>query len=140
MPQGSPIAPILYNIYDANIPKNDNVELSLYADETAILTISKRTDTAIKKLNNYLIKLENWLDKWKITLNTGKTQLIRFSHSRLPLEETVKLQDTKLNWCNHIKYLRLTFDRKLNWNQHTENTIKKVNCLISTYYLIINKK
>lgn len=116
VPQGSPIAPILYNIFVADIPKDDNVELSLYADDTAILTTAKRTNTAIKKLNNYLIKLEDWLEKWKITLNIGKTQLIRFSYCRIPPEETVKLQDTKLDWSNHIKYLGLTMDRKLNWN------------------------
>ncbi|PSN42154.1 RNA-directed DNA polymerase from mobile element jockey [Blattella germanica] len=41
VPQGSVLAPILYNIYTSDIPTSPQVNLALYADDTAIYTSNR---------------------------------------------------------------------------------------------------
>ncbi|GBO17647.1 putative RNA-directed DNA polymerase from transposon BS, partial [Araneus ventricosus] len=74
VPQGGILAPIIFVLYMNDIPQVRNIMISLYADDTAILSQGKTPDKAIVPLQNYLKNLEAWLVRWKIKLNVDKTE------------------------------------------------------------------
>lgn len=72
------ISPILYALYVADIPKSDDTDIALYADDTALYTSAKTSNTIVKRLNSSLQTLQHYFRKWKIKINNNKTQAIIF--------------------------------------------------------------
>ena len=60
VPQGSPISPILYNFYTADIPRTTYSILGIYADDTVIVTQAKSRAAAICLLQKNLNLLLRW--------------------------------------------------------------------------------
>ena len=63
----------------------------------------------------------HWCNKWKIKLNPSKTQVGLFTNSNTAKEITPNLGRVPLTVSNEIKFLGLTFDRKLTWRHHIDN-------------------
>lgn len=126
--QGTCISPILYALYVADIPIASKTEIALYADDTAIFTSAKRSNTITKRLNNTLIELKQYFHQWKIKLNATKTQAILFpfdnKRKRIP---TVSIKDDQnpIELTNTVNYLGITFDKKLNFGQHVSSAQNK---------------
>lgn len=77
--QGTCISPILYALFIADIPKIDNIEMALYADDTSLYTSAKKSNTIVKRLNESLVSIQQYFRKWKIKVNANKTQGILFT-------------------------------------------------------------
>lgn len=124
VPQGSPASPILYNIYTADIPKNNDTLLGLFADDTAIFASDKNLHRAIAKTQTHLKQLQKWTNQWKIKINAEKTEAIHFTNKKiLGNKPALKWKNTRIEWKNNVKYLGLTFNNKMSWKPHW--TIKK---------------
>ncbi|GFT27526.1 RNA-directed DNA polymerase from mobile element jockey [Trichonephila clavipes] len=65
VPQGSLLGPKFFNLYINDIPKAVGVHLAMYADDTAIFTKNIYNCNIIERLQNYVIRLETWLNDWK---------------------------------------------------------------------------
>ncbi|GFU09995.1 RNA-directed DNA polymerase from mobile element jockey [Trichonephila clavipes] len=76
IPQGSILSPALYNIYTCDFPTNNNITVCLFADDAAILYTRNTVEEAINLTQNYILKLQIWLTKWRIVLNTEKSHAI----------------------------------------------------------------
>lgn len=70
VPQGAVMSPDLYNIYTSDPPQPINCETEFYADDTAIISSSR--SFAVTEFHEYV-------RKWKIVLNTEKTNLTFFT-------------------------------------------------------------
>ncbi|GFV16043.1 probable RNA-directed DNA polymerase from transposon BS [Trichonephila clavipes] len=66
IPQGSLLGPRLFNVYNNDIPKADNVHLAMYADDIAIISQHTYNFKIIERLQNYITRLQLWLVAWKI--------------------------------------------------------------------------
>lgn len=127
VPQGAVLSPTLYNIYTADIPRNlDNSEIFTYADDTAIASYSRNLKLAINSLQNSINKIIEWLNKWKIKLNTQKCKPIIFTRRRQVTEQKIDINGILLNWNETAKYLGIRFDKKLTWSCHVQQTIDKL--------------
>ena len=66
VPQGSVLGPTLYLIYTADIPVAESLTISTFADDTAIISSHKDPYIASRELEDYLRRVEVWLNKWRI--------------------------------------------------------------------------
>ncbi|GBP78228.1 Probable RNA-directed DNA polymerase from transposon BS [Eumeta japonica] len=82
VPQGSILGPVLYLIFTADIPTHEYTITATYADDTALLSVDKDSSTASAKLQAHVFKVENWLDKWRIRVNQGKSVHVTFTLRR----------------------------------------------------------
>ena len=78
VPQGAVNSPTLYNIYTHDVSHQHNTPLALYADDTAFYASSLSLQPIVSKLSNYTDTISNYFEKWKINVNTQKTQAIFF--------------------------------------------------------------
>jgi hypothetical protein len=53
----------------------DNIDISVYTDDTNISVRSGSTDKAVRTLNAALGLIEPWSRKWRIMINTKNAQL-----------------------------------------------------------------
>lgn len=79
VPQGSVLGPILYTIFTSDMPITSNVLVATYADDTAILAASPNPTDASTKIQEELNDVEKWLNKWKIKVNTEKSNHVTFT-------------------------------------------------------------
>lgn len=71
VPQGAVLSPTLFNIYINDIPKNSDTQLSLFADDTAIISSSWQAKIADKKTQTHLNQIADFFRKWKIKINAN---------------------------------------------------------------------
>ena len=140
VPQGSPISPILYNLYTADIPRTTYSILGIYADDTAIVTQAKSRTAAIRLLQKHLNLLLRWFRDWKIKINPEKSQAILFSKGLLAPPKQLSILGHHPPWLEEAKYLGLIFDKKLIWKSHHINLMKKSHQLLGQFYPLINRK
>ena len=84
VPQGSVLGPILYIIFCADIPKRPNNNYAIHADNLCIYCSDEFGNNITTELQCALAETNNFFNKWKIKLNTSKTQAIFFSRKRNP--------------------------------------------------------
>ncbi|GFX94882.1 RNA-directed DNA polymerase from mobile element jockey [Trichonephila clavipes] len=111
----------------------------MYTDDTAIFTQNIYNRNIIERLQNYVIRLETWLNDWKIKVNASKSACLLLTRQRctgnLP---HVNIFKQPVPWVTEYKYLGLILDTKLNFAKHIRSTHQKaagmrstLNCLIS---------
>ncbi|KAK9887253.1 hypothetical protein WA026_021104 [Henosepilachna vigintioctopunctata] len=82
VPQGSVIGPLLYNIYTADIKTPEKCKIAQFADDTALYISSRRKEGVQKGLQEDLLKIHKYFEKWKIKVNPIKTVGVYFDHKR----------------------------------------------------------
>lgn len=143
LPQGTCISPILYSLFISDLPKPKSTELALYADDTAAYTSSKQSNVIIKRLAQALNDLEKYFIKWKIKINTNKTQAILFpfdnKRRRIP-STTLKYGNQTIDLEKSVKYLGINFDAKLTFSTHITKTIEKSNKCFRALYPMLARR
>ncbi|GFX44802.1 RNA-directed DNA polymerase from mobile element jockey [Trichonephila clavipes] len=118
------LGPLLFNIYINDIPTHPQTSTNIYADDSVTLATYKNHKTITLALNNHLNLLQTFFDTWKIKINIDKTIAVLFTKRKTkPTPPT--LYSTQLQWSQSTKYLGLTLDKKLTWNQHITQTRDK---------------
>jgi len=77
--QGGLISHALFSLYVNDMPSpSQQVELALYADETAIIPTSPKPPLLVSSLESYLNELQRWLSEWRIAINVSRSATIIF--------------------------------------------------------------
>lgn len=139
VPQGSVLGPTLFNLYINDIPKHKDVDIGLFADDTAIFASSYRTDTITNRLEAHTKRILHFFEKWKISANKAKTEAILFTKRRPILPRNIKVGNTSVSWSESVKYLGVTLDRKLTFTKHITNLSHKGNAALVSLYPLINR-
>lgn len=128
VPQGSPLSPLLYNIYCHDMPgqTSRNGYTLLYADDTALVTHGRTVERTTEELQRLSLLTENWFKKWRLKHNPNKSQFIIFYHTPKPTSPTIDLGNVSVVPLTHIKYLGVQIDSKLNFKCHFNATKKRV--------------
>ena len=86
----------------------------MFADDLCICSYSYRIATIINMAINKIYKYYN---KWKIKLNSLKTEAITFTKRRPIVRKNIVVNNIIIEWSNYVKYLRVYFDSKLNFTK-----------------------
>jgi len=109
--QGAVISPILFICMANDLPDGlDQVETSLFADDSAIYKSGKNLHYLQKVVQRNLDKIQKWCDKWGFRISTEKTVAVPFTYSSETVKLTVNGQDIKT--VKSAKFLGMIFDRK----------------------------
>ena len=131
VPQGSVLGPLLFIIYINDIVNCSNLDAVLFADDAALVLHHKTFKQLQKQLNVEATKLNKWFITNKLTLNLKKTKVMVF-HKRRNKKHIVKkfrlnINRVNIEQVNHIKYLGVILDNKLNWQKHIDYISTKLN-------------
>lgn len=111
LPQGSVLAPVLFNLFINDIPKGEQTQLALFADETAIISESLQLNLAKIYTQRHLEEIARYFHKWKIKINAAKTQTITLTKRRGRPTEPLRIEGEEIRDAETLKYLGVVLDR-----------------------------
>lgn len=129
LPQGSVLAPLLFNIYTNDQPLPLGTNSYIYADDRAVTSQGKTFEEVEKKLNGALKELTPYYKKNQLRPNPMKTQVCVFHLRNKQANRKLQIQweNTALEHCPNPKYLGVTLDRSLTYKKHCMDTKLKVS-------------
>ncbi len=126
VPQGSVLGPCLFLFYINDLPQSLTSTVRLFADDTiAYLTIQSQSDAIT--LQNDLNKLGAWEKLWQMEFHPDKCQVLTITRKRQPIHHEYSLHGHILQHVKSAKYLGVTFDNKLCWNDHINQVANKAS-------------
>ena len=141
VPQGTVLGPILFITYINSLTNLAiNGTIVSYADDTALLFSGKSWDEVKERVKLGLTRIKNWLDYHKLTLNLNKTNYIAFSitSANRPSFSSISIEkfDNSIKEVSNTKYLGITIDKHLKWEDHAFRLKNNVRKLIHKFYLL----
>ena len=148
VPQGSILGPLLFILYMNDICNVSDIFFAImYADDTSLVVNGKDLNTLIQLLNTALIDLCTWFKANRLSLNTTKTFYMIFHRTRIKhmsgVANSIVMDNTILVKTSSLKYLGVIVDHKLNWIEHISYVRNKVSKGIGIMYKarrFLNKK
>ena len=122
VPQGSALSPILFSLYTSDFPRVPNVEISLFADDTAIYSTGHNPRYLRVYLQRAIVALGEWFRRWRIMVNPEKSVAMRFTQGikRGMPSGHITMFDQPIPWARETKYLGVTLDYRLTFQKHVK--------------------
>ena len=126
IPQGSSLGPLLFLIYINDISNcSEALSFRIFADDTTIFASSKKLIDLELMVNSELVKVSNWCNANRLSINFRKTNfmIIKSPKKRLTKNVDIKLQNnensyTSIEKKDHVKFLGVFIDENLSWKYH----------------------
>ena len=141
VPHGSILGPLLFLIYINNIVNSSTVlAFVLFADDTNIVLSHTNLNELIDTLNAELRKVSSWFKCNKLSLNISKTNFMHYQTTRtnIDLPCNIIIDTMPLVKKDNVKFLGITIDKHLTWNQHVNNISISIAKGIGSLYKVKN--
>lgn len=143
------MGPTLFLLYinDLCLSSIPNCEIFTYADDTALVVYDSSWASAKMRAENALCQVTQWLSTNMLTLNIGKTNIIRFRLPNTPKPSDefnlIKVHSCDLSkgdcGCNFLaqvpqtRYLGVYIDEQLTWSAHINALCARIRKLIYVF-------
>ena len=126
-PQGSILGPTLFLYYINDLPDNIASTVRLFADDTIIYNTSENHEI----LQDDLRRLEIWEKKWDMQFHPLKCEHVTFTRKTSKrANHTFHLHSTAIPKADKTKYLGVTINSKITWNDHISSVVAKANAAL----------
>lgn len=127
VPQGSVLAPMLFNIYTHDLPSTTSRKY-VYADDIAILYSHPKWKTVETTLSSDMDALSSYLSQWRLKLSEAKTTTAAFhlNNKEAGRQLRIKVNNQALPFSKVPTYLGVKLDRSLTYRTHLEHLRGKV--------------
>ena len=135
VPQGSVLGPFFFLIYVNDMESVlTNCKVKLYADDTVLYQSGENCEIAGRKLQASMDSFAKWCSSNALIINTKKTKLMAFgSRSKVKKcnKASISLNGVKIKMVPSYKYLGVTLDQTLNYNNHISSTVRVIQHKLS---------
>jgi hypothetical protein len=126
VPQGSVLGPSLFLAYINDLPDNLTALARLFADDTAVYrVVTNGIDQA--HLQQDLHRLAEWEKSWDMQFHPAKCTTLPVTRSRRHLQPAYQLHGHTLETVTAAKYLGVTIQGDLSWDDHINSIVSKAN-------------
>ena len=129
IPQGSPLSPILYLFYNADLIeacKTENTEAVGYIDDVSVLAVGPTAQRNCKTLKTIHQRAEKWALQHGSQFASAKYELVHFTRDpKINTTHPLRLPRATIKASTSSRYLGVQMDSRLRWDHHREKVEAK---------------
>nr|XP_012150584.1 PREDICTED: uncharacterized protein LOC105663804 [Megachile rotundata] len=132
LPQGSLLSPLLYNLYTSGVGqviRELEVKILQYADDIAVYLEYVDREGGVRRLEEALERLREYLAELDLEIAPEKTQILTFSGRKgsiSSLGSRICLGDIDVEEVGQARFLGVVFDRNLLFREHAKYVVERV--------------
>lgn len=134
LPQGAVLSTTLLPLYLSDMLRSPHTHLTLYMDNAALLSQSWHPDTIFRRLSQAVTNLLKYFTKWKLRLNTDRTETIPFSKH---CPSVLGLLFTFVPWTSAVQYLGCLLDSKLLYTEHLHTIANRATAVLCNIFTLL---
>ena len=96
-----------------------------FADDTTVFASDCDINNVHATVNRELVGVDNWLKASRLSLNISKTSYLLISNQKNAIE--IRIRDSILTKVSNVKFLGVTLDENLTFNDHVKNVTTKIS-------------
>lgn len=150
VPQGSVLAPHLYNIFMHDFPHAcNNSKGILFADDSLLYAHDESPLVALQRVSSHLQNTNEFYSSWGIKINAAKSNAIclrnasgKCKYTVVPESKSLRLtlDGNEIHFKDSIKYLGVNFNKLLKFNNHVKYNLAKANRVKGAFGRLFNSK
>ena len=113
------------------MPNELQSNAKLFADDTSLFAVANDKNVCANIRNNDLLAISKWAFNWKMLFNPDPkkpAQEVLFSRKKqVQIHPTINLNNVEVERVPFQKHLGFMLHEKLNFRQHVDSAISKIN-------------